>query len=142
MIADTPPIVIDLDLFGASLHSNHAAHARQRNYGIGLTGGLEVGDDADLVASSGTYIDSYDRHALYAMAGLRYLVGERDALHAGLVVELGWLDGSNIRGPTMIPVAQIGYDRVDLCITGARPSAGPGASWMVAVFLEFRLFTF
>jgi hypothetical protein len=142
MIADNPPIVIDLDLFGFSDHSDHAARARQRNYGGGITAGLEVGDQADLVTSWGTYLDSYDQHAKYAMAGLRYIVGDRTALHAALVVEMGWLDGSNIRGPTMLPVVQFGYDRVDLCVTGARPSEGPGASWMVAVFCEVRLVTF
>jgi hypothetical protein len=145
---DAPPaLVVDLDAFGVSRHSNHSYAWRQINPGLGITVGVPLGD-IDWVASTGTYLDSYDQHARYALTGLRAIVGDRCGWHGGLTVELGYFDGSGTDGVGLLPVLQFGYDRFSLCLTGQyaqdRSSPDPkniGTS-VIALFLEVEVARF
>jgi hypothetical protein len=148
--ADLGTILVGIDAFGLSRHSNHTVVYRQRNPGLGLTLGVIAGEQLDWVTSVGTYLDSYDNRAHYAMSGLRAMFGERSRLHWGAAVEMGYLDGSGVRGLGMIPVVQLGYDRVSLCITGdyekasgSSPHTQPNpyriSTAMIAAFLEFEV---
>ena len=116
---DYGTVLVDIDIFGVSRHSNHSVVYRQNNPGLGLTLGVIAGEQLDWVTSFGSYRDSYDNHARYAMTGLRYVFGDRHEVHWGATVVIGYLDGSGVRGPGIIPVAQIGYDRVSMCLTGS-----------------------
>jgi hypothetical protein len=161
---DAPPaIVVDIDAFGLSRHSNHRDDYRQRNPGLGLTVGIPLGDGAtgatngvpaavDWVTSAGTYLDSFDCRARYALTGLRFLLGPRDWWHWGLAVEMGYYDGSGMDGVALVPVLQFGYDRVTLCVTGEYSSGASSSTGgrslqnspcsMVAVFLEVEVLRF
>ena len=156
---DYGTVLVDLDAFGLSRHSNHTVPFRQVNPGLGVTVGVVVGgaadgtDGIDWVTSFGTYLDSYDYRARYAMTGLRYVLGERRGFHGGMTIEVGYLDGSGSRGPSMIPVVQVGYDRVSVCLTGSyakasgsSPSTQPDRylirTSVIAAFVEVELARF
>jgi hypothetical protein len=144
--------VLDLDVFGVSDHSNHAIIYRQVNPGLGLTLGRIVDENVDWTLAVGTYLDSYDVHARYAMIGPRFVLGERMGWHIDLVAEVGYLYGSHKNGGTMIPVVQVGYDRVNLCVTGSRgadtrtynPAHNPNfaSTSAIALFAELEVLRF
>lgn len=150
---DTPPAYFaDIDLFGLSDHSNHSVIYRQWNPGLGLTLGRIVDDNVDWTVATGTYLDSYNCHARYAMTGPRVVLGERMGWHIDLVAEVGYLYGSHKNGGTIIPVVQLGYDRANLCITGSRgasthtynPNHDPNfaSTSAIALFMELELVRF
>jgi hypothetical protein len=146
---DPPTLILSLDAFGASYHTNRQVQWHQENPGLGVTVGAPVVDAFDVVASVGSYIDSYDLHARYALGGFRFIIGERYAWHIDLVGEIGYYDGSGIDGMQFVPVLMLGYNRVNLCATGMlAPNQTAGndpkrsSTSLIAVFAEYDLWRF
>lgn len=149
---DTPPPThgtLALDAFGLSYHNNRSVRWNERNPGIGITVTTEQSDSSDLMCSIGSYRDSLDERATYALTGLRYVVGERTSLHTYMGALTGVLYGSGNHGAVILPYLSIGYDRVDLCLTGsyARKSSGQPDSRLsstsfVACFLSIAFLRF
>ncbi len=83
------------------------------------------------------------------MLGSSYVIGPRNAFHGSLGFNMGYYEGSGNKGLGFVPLATIGYDRVELCFTGS-PKAGSGerevngkeypATAMVAMFLKVTLY--
>jgi hypothetical protein len=87
------------------------------------------------------------------MAGLQYVGGNREGFHISPGLLMGYLDGSGIKGVGIMPIIAIGYDRLDLCITGD-PTGGSNqtvhnpdgtvnlnksSSMMIGFFLKFSI---
>ncbi len=106
---------VELYLFGASRHSNRDVAWRERNPGIGL--GYVYANDArgDLLVAVGTYRDSFNAQARFALAGFRAITGIRDGLHASFDGVGGYFEGSGFAGVGIVPVLSVGYGPVDIC---------------------------
>jgi|HubBroStandDraft_4_1064222.scaffolds.fasta_scaffold431464_1 hypothetical protein len=148
---EIPTAILDVDIFGASYHTNRYIAWREHNPGLGLTVGIPNDPNFDFVVSGGTYIDSMDNHARYIMGGFRPIIGDRFNWHGALVLEGGYMHGSGSSGVAFIPVLQFGYDRYMLCVTGmlnknsdGNPGNNPNAAStsMIAFFLEVTAYRF
>lgn len=150
-----------LDVFGKSYHTNRYARWNETNPGLGVTAAFEHTSErdespsCDYVLSVGTYRDSFNDQAKYALAGLRFMVGSHEGLHGSCAASIGILDGSGNQGLDIVPVLALGYDRVDLCVTGmyspntngqrdkqGRVDPRIATTSLIACFLSITLFRF
>jgi hypothetical protein len=140
----------ELDVFGLSYHANRDYDFNEVNPGLGITMVMNSAEPTDMshfsmIASVGSYRDSYNDQAWYILAGSRFTVGTRDGLHASAALTLGWVDGSGTRGLPIVPFLSVGYNRYDLGITGSPETGKSGAedsSKVIAVYLKIRLLDF
>jgi hypothetical protein len=146
-----PAAIIDLDLFGASYHTNRYIDWRERNPGVGLTISRPTDPHFDFVVSGGTYIDSMDKHAQYLLGGGRAIIGDRYRWHGAVVLEGGYSKANGMNGITFLPVLQFGYDRFSLCVTGqvdknseGNPGNNPNmaSTSVIAFFVEYTVWRF
>jgi hypothetical protein len=108
----------DIYVFGASYHTNTEYSYNGENYGVGVGFAYYVADNTEITIIQGAYIDSFDQQAVFVMPGVRHTVGDRNGLHSSLGLNAGLFSGSGFNGFGFMPTATIGYDRVDLCVTG------------------------
>jgi hypothetical protein len=142
-------------VFGKSYHSNRSIDYNETNPGVAL--GIAYHDDEhlDVTLAGGQYKDSYREHARFALAGIRYVWGDRDGAHATAGFSLGYFKGSDFHGVGFLPVVSVGYDWIDMCVTGdpafggnsnngsRDPQENRGATGgFIAAFLKFRVATF
>jgi hypothetical protein len=110
---------LEATVFGLSYHTNRHHDWNEVNPGtsLSLVKPLESYNN-DMLFTIGTYDDS-DRHqAKFALIGARHTIGDRKAGHITGSLSAGYFEGSGLRGFGIIPVVSIGYNRVDVCITG------------------------
>lgn len=143
-------------VFGKSYHSNRSIDWNENNLGLGGGVAYHYDSNTDLTFVGGAYKDSYGDRAQFALIGVRVVGGDRDGAHATIGVNAGYFTGSDFNGFGIMPVLSVGYDRVDLCVTGSPPgSAGNknsgsrdphdnygAASGFIGVFLKIRIATF
>lgn len=153
---DTAPLDVELLVFGLSYHTNRAMKWNEKNYGLGLGVAYNVEENVYLLASVGGYKDSFYQDARYAMVGARLMFGEREGWHTTVNGTVGYMRGSGFYRYGAMVYASVGYDWLDLCVTGipGEDSGGGNAalsdgnemktpsSSMVAVFLKARVLTF
>jgi hypothetical protein len=137
---------LEFDLMGLSYHAKRSAGFNEVNPGAGLSLTIGTHDpsdtiSADMVASFGSYKDSYSERSVSVIAGPRLTLGRRDGLHTAYACLLGYVSGSGIRGAAIVPILSVGYDEVDLCVTGD-PFEDEEESSVVACFLKIRLLDF
>lgn len=136
---------LELDLMGLSYHTNRNYDFNEVNPGIGLsfTLGSDVVDDGNsavLVASFGTYKNSYDGQANYFLVGPRGTLGYREHFHVSGAIQAGYIIGFNQNGSVIVPVLSVGYNRFDLCITGNPfEKDEDNESKFIACFLKIRV---
>lgn len=142
---------LELDVFGLSYHSNRNYDFNEKNPGLGVSVVFssdtpDPGWHFSMVASAGTYRDSYNEQAEYFLIGPRFTLGYENSFHASLAMQAGYLDGSGKNGQAIIPFVTVGYDRINVGITGDPFGVGDensqDTSKMVAVFLKFRVLDF
>lgn len=137
---------VDVYVFGLSHHQNRSIVWNEKNPGLalGLSHQLEENPNVDVTIDAGMYKDSYFNRAKFALIGIRcYAIGERESWHTTVQCGVGYYEGSGWRGPGFSANVAVGYNRVDLCMTGC-PSAGPNpdqCSWY-AMFLRIRALDF
>lgn len=157
MAGDDDKTSLEAFIFGKSYHFNRTVPWHETNPGVavGLAHATEAGD---LLVTVGGYRDSYGEQAKFALLGIRGYLGDRHALHVTGGLSLGYYQGSGNHGTGLIPIVSIGYNRVDLCVTGdwlsrnsnenaqyrADGSIDPHSvdSSSVAVFLKVRVYDF
>jgi hypothetical protein len=142
--------------FGLSYHSNQDINWNQENYGLGIgLAAREADETVEAIAIVATYRDSFNEPAYLLQAGFRKTFGDYDGFHGTLGVTVGFLKGSGNNGASILPVASIGYDWIDLCLTGM-PPMGSGAEQqgtdpqdnrmvdtaVIAAFVKIRLWEF
>jgi hypothetical protein len=138
---------VDVYVFGLSHHMDQSVIWNERNPGlaIGLSHQTEQHPDTDITLDVGTYKDSMAQQAKFALIGLRaYVIGERQSFHSTIQIGTGYYDGSGFRGIGFSANASVGYDRVDICMTG-KPSTGspdPNQCGWYAIFLRIRVLDF
>lgn len=149
---------LSLDILGFSDHSNHYVHYNQTNDGIGASYAVQIHPEKDHtegIFSIGTYKDSMDNRATYALVGLRtYLLGSPSAFNIAFSLSGGFYHGSGAKYFAMIPVISVGYDIISLCATGMYSrdqnsynedgsiNRGHCGTSVIAAFLEFKVLTF
>jgi hypothetical protein len=134
----------DIYVFGASYHTNTSYAYNGENYGVGA--GLSY---KYLTLIGGAYEDSFGKQAYFLMPGVRYTFGSQDSLHSSLGFNAGLFKGSGFDGFGFMPMATLGYSRVDLCVTGlpnltdnhpGEDDPRQGASTgMVGLFVKLRI---
>lgn len=150
--------VVDLEtyVFGVSHHFNRCIHWNEINPGVAVGIADHMNDNFDFILTAGGYDDSYSEAARFLLAGIRGIAGERNAFHITLSISTGYFEGSDNQGTPIIPVLSVGYDWIDLCVTGSPVGSGQPAqqkpdgsyypktvsSKMIAGFLKFRVLTF
>ncbi len=147
---DLVDVGVELDIFGLSYHTNRDYDFNEVNPGVGLSMVLDSSKASinrfSLVLSSGVYTDSYNDTAFYMVAGPRYTLGYENDFHVFASVQGGYMNGSDRKGQGVIPFVGFGYDRFNVCFTGALVGKGdkdaPDASKMVAVFLKIKVIDF
>jgi hypothetical protein len=92
---------LEATVFGLSYHTNRHHDWNEVNPGTSLS----------LVKP----LESYNNDMLI---GARHTIGDRKAGHITGSLSAGYFEGSGLRGFGIIPVVSIGYNRVDVCITG------------------------
>ncbi len=149
-------VSLELDVFGLSYHSNRKYDYNEVNPGLGLSLVFSTPDESlvkfSIVASGGSYKDSFDEQAYYALVGPRVTLGYDDSFHASLSLQSGYLDGSGLEGQGIIPFITVGYDWFDIGITGNPFTRGEivtkngekeiTETKVIAAFLKFRLLDF
>lgn len=150
--ADLPPDSLELYAFGASHHTNRNVPWREINPGIGLGLAHTFDPAADILVSAGTYRDSVNNAARFAMIGGRFVAGDRDGFNATAGLSLGYFRGSGWdgRGCAVMPVLSVGYGPVSLCMTGEiAPNRTPAnhdrnhaTTSVVAIFARVTLWRF
>jgi hypothetical protein len=142
---------LDAYVFGKSYHTNRHIHFNETNPGLALGIGYEMEKHLDVIATTGIYKDSYSDTATFAVVGFRIIfIGERKTFHTTLGGSIGYIKGSTFNGLGMLPVASIGYNRVDLCFTGdptgsdnqTGPTAKTSRTASIACFLKVNLLKF
>lgn len=143
-------------IMGLSYHTNRDVRYNGVNpgFGLGITIRDSVADPLEFTISAGTYRDSYNETAKFCLIGPRYTFGNRQGLHSSLGISIGYYDGSGKDGIGIVPIVSIGYNRVDLFMTGDPRSAHGNTgstdpkdnrnttSGVVCAFLKIRLATF
>jgi len=148
---------VETFVFGLSHHTNRSVDWNERNYGLGLGLAYHVNKYSDITVFTGTYNDSFNDQAKFASVGLRGIIGDRNALHATFGLSGGYLNGSNVNGFVIMPVMSLGYDWIDICVTG-QPNKSSGnnsgssdprdnrneqsSTGVYAGFIKFRIATF
>jgi hypothetical protein len=141
---------VELDVFGLSYHSNRDYDFNEVNPGLGISLVAEPKDDSpwhfSMVASFGSYKDSYRDQSTYFLVGPRLTLGHQNSFHVTAAVQAGWVSGSGKNGQAIVPFASIGYDWLDIGITGDPVGMGDKNaeyySKVVAGFLKFRVLDF
>jgi hypothetical protein len=110
-------VAVEVYGLGASYHSNRDVDWNEANYGLGIgLAAREPGSTVEAVWMAGTYRDSFNEQAYLAQAGIRKTFGDFDGLHGTLGATIGYLKGSGNKGGAFIPMASVGYNRLDLCM--------------------------
>lgn len=131
----------ELYIFGLSYHSDRDYGYNEQNPGLGY--GIEIFNPTDkpvnmsILASMGTYKDSYSEQAYFVVAGPRLTLGHKEDWHFTFSAQFGYMDGSGIKGAVGLPMASINYSKVGIGITG-NPSS---IEQVVGVFLKFNIDT-
>lgn len=138
---------VEADLMGISYHTKRDQGYNERNYGggISLTIGSDTPDDgrsAVMCLSFGSYKDSYNERSNYVLAGPRGVLGYRDGVHVAVACLLGYVGGSDIHGAAILPTVSVGYNRIDLVITGDPFANDTTESKFIAAFIKIRLLDF
>lgn len=145
--------------FGKSYHSNRSIDWNETNLGAGLGLAYHYDSKTDVTFVAGSYQDSYNERAQFALLGARFVAGDRDGAHATFGMSGGYFKGSDFHGVGIMPVVSVGYDWLDLCVTGCPPGIGGAnnnkntgsrdpqenhgaASGFIGLFLKIRLVTF
>lgn len=143
-------------LLGKSYHSNRSIDWNETNLGLGAGVAYHSTSNTDLTFVGGAYKDSYGDRAQFALIGARVVGGDRDGAHATISMNAGYLHDSSFHGFGVMPVVSVGYDWLDLCVTGSPrgwssntnsgsrdPQENKGApSGFIGVFLKIRVATF
>jgi len=140
---------LELYIFGLSYHTNRNVDWNEVNPGLAVGYVRRQEDNVDLTINVGTYRDSYQNDATFALFGPRFIMGQRDDWHSTVSITAGLFHGSGFQGLGIVPVMSIGYDWLDVCVTGEPPGQRESdsdpktaTSAMVAVFLKTRVLTF
>lgn len=147
---------LELNVFGLSYHSNRDYEYNEVNQGFGLSLAFSSQEERpawhpSIVLSGGMYNDSYSETATYLMAGPRFTLGYDDSFHVAAGAQAGYLNGSGSKGFGVFPFVTIGYDWLNLGITGDPLTESEtvqvgnkrvASTKMVAVFLNLRVLTF
>jgi hypothetical protein len=111
-------VAVEVYGFGLSHHSTQDRDWNEKNYGLGIgLAARDPGETFEAIAVAATYRDSFDEQAYLLHAGVRKTFGDFDGLHASISGTIGILNGSGNTGASFIPVASVGYDWLDLCVT-------------------------
>jgi hypothetical protein len=111
-------VAVEVYGFGLSYHSTRDMDWNETNYGLGIgLAAREPGSTVEAIAVAATYRDSFNEQAYLLQGGIRKTFGDFDGLHASLSGTIGILNGSGNKGAAFIPVASVGYDWLDLCVT-------------------------
>ncbi len=147
---ETPKISLELDVFGLSYHTNREYNFNEVNPGIGLSLTVQNPENQlchfSAVTSAGTYKDSYRNQAVYALIGPRFTLGYDDSFHVSATVQAGYMQGSGQNGFAYVPFITMGYDWIDVGLTGnpfgnGKKEREDYTKWG-AVFLKFKLLDF
>jgi hypothetical protein len=146
---------VEAYVFGVSYHTNRKIDWNETNPGLGIGLAYHYDKNVDITCVGGTYKDSYFERATFALVGARIVCGNRDSLHATFGVNGGYFMGSDMHGIGIMPIVSVGYDWIDLCMTGypgpstskntgsSDPRYNHGApSGFIGLFLKMRLVTF
>jgi hypothetical protein len=143
---------LELDVFGLSYHTNRDYDYNEVNPGLGVSAVFSSNECLSMVASAGSYKDSFSDQAVYFLVGPRLTIGAEDSFHASVSVQAGYLNGSGKQGLAGIPFITLGYDWFNVGITGdvfsrsetVQVSKNEAVAYtkMVAVFLKFRVLDF
>lgn len=142
--------------FGKSYHSNREIDWNETNLGAGLGLAYHYDSNTDLTFVGGGYKDSYGDQATFALVGARVVGGDRNGAHVTFGLNGGYFKGSDFHGFGIMPVLSVGYDWLDVCVTGSPPGTGGSkntgsrdpqdnygaASGFIGVFLKIRVVTF
>ncbi len=144
---------LEASAFGISHHTNRNFNWNEENWGAGLGIRTTLQGPLEWRLSGACYRDSMNKTAIAIVTGPGCVVGDRTGIHAGLELNIGYLDGSGFRGVGAIPVLSVGYGPVDLCMTASpargastKAATGPddlehGDSGMVGLFARVTLWT-
>ena len=138
---------VDVYVFGLSHHQNRTVKWNEQNPGLALGFSHQIDEtpNVDVTIDAGTYKDSYFKEARFALIGIRcYAIGQRESWHTTFQGGFGYYEGSGFHGPGFSANMAVGYNRVDLCLTGYPPSGNPDpdqCGWY-AVFLRIRALDF
>jgi hypothetical protein len=150
-------VAVEVYGFGLSYHSTRDRDWNENNYGLGIgLAAREPGSTVEAVAVAATYRDSFNEQAYLLQAGVRKTFGDFDGLHASVSGTIGILNGSGNKGAAFIPVASVGYDWLDLCVTYIPSQKQVGIEYksidpertnlletsVVAIFVKIRLCEF
>lgn len=131
---------IELLIFGLSAHNHNKNPAGQTynntNPGLGI-GIVQQNRKIDVTLTAGTYKDSFSNQAQFLLVGIRGIIGERQKLHALLGASGGYYYGSGHQGFGVIPYLGAGYNRIDLCLTGAPTTMRSASS--ISIFLKMNI---
>ena len=117
---DSSPWGVDVLAFGVSRHSDHESSLQERNPGIGLGVTYLAGEPsndwrADWVAEVGSYRDSWDDRARFALGGMRWTYANR----ASAELLTGYYVGSGKTGAAVVPSISVRMaGPVWICATG------------------------
>lgn len=144
-------VCLEAAVFGTSYHSNRSVSWNEQNWGGGLGVRYSDLDHLGVRCSVGSYRDSYNETAVYALFGPELVLGDVRGLHATTELDVGYLKGSGQNGPAVIPILGVGYDRVTVCVLAARAQGSPmedatpqerASTNVIAAFLRVRLLDF
>lgn len=134
-------------VFGKSYHTNRDYDWNENNYGLGVGMTYDCKTIVKPSAIVATYRDSLNRKNTLAMVGPRIDFGWSSGFNGCIGASAGYFSTSCFNHTAGIVYAGIGYDRVNLMVTGypkwvdmdSNPNTSTG---MVAVFLKIRVATF
>lgn len=137
LIAGSACADTSLLLYGTSYHFNGALkptayHYNQANYGLGIEY-----SDAGWLVGAGTYLDSYNEQGYMLYGGYRWVFGNPREWHTSVAIKAGYLNGSGFHGPVALPVLGVGYNHVNLELSGA-PAAGHGKDSVLMMWLRYQ----
>lgn len=113
------PQRLDIYALGLSHHFNQDPntdyHSVNPGVGVGYTWLEQDSSSYRGVQLMGiTYSDSYGKRAIGGFGGVVLGGGQRKDWHAEMSINFGYLDGSNNKGPVILPAVGVGYANVTL----------------------------
>jgi hypothetical protein len=116
----------------------------ETNFGLGASLVFHAERNFDVSVNIGSYNDSYDETAVFALVGFRKILGDRNGWNVSAGPYLGYYDGSGFDGVGLIVVGRISYDWIGLNITGSPNFTQDGEehSGSICAFVSMRVLTF
>lgn len=114
------------------------------NWGLGTSFVFHAERNFDVSFNMGTYKDSYNDDAIFALVGFRKIFGDRNGWNVSIGPYLGYYDGSGFDGYGAMVVGRISYDWIGLNLTGYPTYTFNGVehTGMISAFISMRVLTF